>query len=531
MTEDTARGGFFLVSGTAISTVIMAIASILVARLLGPEFYGQYALALVVPQLLFLFTDLGINSGIVKFSAAMRSTGETNRISTIIKHGLIIRASIGIAISIANYTLSGIIASNILQRPELAFYMQIASIAILFQVVFSTVTFSFIGLYKTEYHALTTNIMATAKTIVSIALILVGLSITGAIIGYTVSYVIASLAGAFLLFLLLRKVKTPAKTDSFKTNAKTLFQYGTPLYISVILAGFLPLFINIMLALFTTDAAIGNYKAAINFATLLTVLAVPITTVLLPAFSKLNSTTSHKTKDFFKIANKYATMLVIPITFLIIIFSNEIVQIIYGSTYTLASPFLSTYCLLYALVGVGYLILPSLYNGLGKTKITLKMNLITFTAVIILSWPLTQAYGVQGIIAAFIIANTIGTLYGTYIAKRNFQVEFDVKNLTKIYIISAISGAIPLLLLNFTKLQNIINLVAGGVIYLLSYIALLTLANVVTPSELEKIAYATRNTQFLSQLTQLIVKYQQKILQLKNQIKNKDAIQHTSNKN
>ena len=51
--EDSARGGFFLISGTAIATVIMAIASILIARFLGPELYGQYALILVIPQLLF----------------------------------------------------------------------------------------------------------------------------------------------------------------------------------------------------------------------------------------------------------------------------------------------------------------------------------------------------------------------------------------------------------------------------------------------------------------------------------------------
>jgi len=48
--EDSARGGFLLISGTALATVIMAIASILIGRLLGPELYGQYTLAIVVPN-------------------------------------------------------------------------------------------------------------------------------------------------------------------------------------------------------------------------------------------------------------------------------------------------------------------------------------------------------------------------------------------------------------------------------------------------------------------------------------------------
>ena len=37
--EDSARGSFFLISGTALSTVIMAVSSILIGRFLGPELY------------------------------------------------------------------------------------------------------------------------------------------------------------------------------------------------------------------------------------------------------------------------------------------------------------------------------------------------------------------------------------------------------------------------------------------------------------------------------------------------------------
>jgi len=71
--EDSARGGFFLISGSILATVISAVATIIIARLLGPELYGQYALALVIPQLLFLFADVGINQGLTKFSASLRA--------------------------------------------------------------------------------------------------------------------------------------------------------------------------------------------------------------------------------------------------------------------------------------------------------------------------------------------------------------------------------------------------------------------------------------------------------------------------
>ncbi|MEM3526595.1 MAG: oligosaccharide flippase family protein, partial [Candidatus Jordarchaeaceae archaeon] len=470
--EDSARGGFFLISGTALSTMIMAVSSILIGRFLGPELYGQYTIAIVTPQLLFLFTDLGINQGVIKFTASLRSKGEADRIPQIIKYGLILRVSTGIAISIINYVLADLFASLLLQRPDLAFYIRIASISVLFQAMFTTVTSAFVGLDKTEYSALTANIQATAKAIISIALVLLGFSVAGAVIGYTAGYVVAAVLGIAMLLLLLRGKQKNKNGNSVSGDIKILIIYGAPLYISVLLNGFIPLYQNVILAIYTTDADIGNYKAATNFVALMSILAVPITTTLLPAFSKLNHSTNEKVKRFYRLANKYTAMIIIPITFLIIIFSQEIVEVIYGSTYESASMFLATYCLLYFLVGIGYLVLPSLYNGLDQTKTTLKMSLITFLMLAVLSPILAKTYGVQGLIIAFLTASTAGTTYGLYIARKTFKIELDIQIQLKIYLNSAISSILPFLVLHFTQLPKILDIAIGGLIYLFTYVTL-----------------------------------------------------------
>ena len=510
--QDSARGSFFLFSGTAVSTVIMAIASILIARFLGPELYGQYTLALVVPQILFIFTDLGIGQGITKFTAELRSKGETEKITRIIKYGLALRAATGIAIFIINYTLAEAFASLLLQRPELTFYVQIASTSILFQVLFTTATSAFVGLDKTEYSALTTNIQALAKTIISITLVLIGFSVAGAIIGYVAGYVIAAAVCLFILFYLLKNRQGITEKHDFTENVKQLLHYGAPLYISALLAGFLPLFKNLVLAFFTSDIAVGNYKAAINFATLLTVISIPITTALLPAFSKLNSKKHGEINAFFKLANKYTSILIIPATFLIITFSSEIVQIVYGTTYQSAPLFLSIYCILYFLVGFGYLTLPSFYNGIGQTKITLKMSLITFCILAILSPLLTQTFNVQGLIVSFLIASTAGTLYGSYTAIKKFQLNLGLSNLLKIYAVAAISTALPLCIITFANLPRLIAVTLGAIIYLLTYITLMPIAKTVTLSELQTAICTIQHVRLLSLIAKPILKYQQKIL-------------------
>lgn len=522
--QDSARGGFFLASGTAIATVILAIASILIARFLGPELYGQYSLAFVAPQIFYLVTDLGINQGITKFAAELRSKGEINRIPRIIKHGLILRIIIGIAIFLVNFVFAELIAALFFQRPELAFYVRLASIFIPFQVVFTTVTSAFVGLDKTEYQAIATNVQAIVKTVLSIALILAGFSLTGAIVGHVSSYAFAALAAALLLWVALHKMKLSGRIGSFKTNLGVLYRYGIPVYFAVLLAGFLPLFKNVVLAFFTTDVDIGNYRAAVNFGQLLVVLAGPIATVLLPAFSKLNATTNQTIRDFFQIANKYTTMIIIPVTFLIILFSSEIVRMIYGETYEFASLFLSTYLLVYFFVGLGYMTLPSLFNGLGDTKTAMKIGVVIFVSLALLAVPFTKTYGVQGLQIAFIIANGLGTVYGAYKAKKMLQVKFGVNSIVKIYVIAALSSVVPLLLRNFVSISDLLVLVLGGFLYLLCYITLMPLVKVVTRSELQKVELATNNTPFLKQIAKPVLNYMQKIMQLRSDSANQNEL-------
>jgi O-antigen/teichoic acid export membrane protein len=519
--EDSARGGFFLIFGTAFATVILAIASILIGRVLGPELYGQYTLAFVVPQLLFLFTDLGISQGIVKFTASLRVKGEIDRATRIIQSGLLIRAFAGLVLFAISYSFADWFALFFLQRPDLAFYVRVASIGIIFQVIFSTATSAFVGLDKTEYNALTTNIQAIAKTIISIALVLLGFSITGAIIGSVASYATAAIAGVLILFFITLKKRGTQKSHKLGDDFRTLMSYGTPLYISLLLTGFVPIFQNFMLALFASDLDIGNYKAATNFATLMTVVSIPITTALLPAFSKLDSSASQKIKSFFKLSTKYTSMLTIPITVLIIIYSTEIVQIIYGSTYQSAPLFLAIYCLLYFLVGFGYLTLSSFFNGLGQTKISLVISLITFFSLALLSPILTSTYGVSGLITAFLIGSAVGTICGLYTAKRRFQIEFDTVSLVKVYLISIFAAFPSILMLRFTSLPQVVKLAAGGFLYLLIYVTLVPLTRVVSALELQMAERITRKIPLLKHIARPILGYEQKLLSIKNEPKTK----------
>jgi hypothetical protein len=125
-------------------------------------------------------------------------------VKKIVKLGLLFKTFTGVMIFAIGFVFADWFASLFLQRPDLTFYIRIASLGILFQVVFTTATSVFVGLDRTEYNAVATNIQAVAKTVVSIALVLLGLSVTGALIGNVASFAVGGAAGISMLFITMR---------------------------------------------------------------------------------------------------------------------------------------------------------------------------------------------------------------------------------------------------------------------------------------------------------------------------------------
>ena len=65
----SAKGGFNLFWGLAISSIISSVGIIIIARLLSPSDYGIYSIALIAPNLIKTFRDLGIDESTIRYTA------------------------------------------------------------------------------------------------------------------------------------------------------------------------------------------------------------------------------------------------------------------------------------------------------------------------------------------------------------------------------------------------------------------------------------------------------------------------------
>jgi O-antigen/teichoic acid export membrane protein len=184
-----------------------------------------------------------------------------------------------------------------------------------------------------------------------------------------------------------------------------MFRYGLPLSISSILSGFLAQFYNFLVVIYATDTMIGNYSVATNFVVLITFFATPITTMLFPAFSKLDP---HKEREalqnVFQYSVKYAALIVAPVATAIMVLAQPAVSTLFGDKYTEAPLLLALLAINYLYVAFGSLSTGNLINSQGETRLNLRLALITTAIGFTLGVILIPRFGIIGLIATTLTA-------------------------------------------------------------------------------------------------------------------------------
>jgi O-antigen/teichoic acid export membrane protein len=511
--QKATRGGLFLFIGNASSTVILAVGAILVARLLGPFSYGLYTLTVAIPVLLVALADAGMNFALVRLPARLRSEGDHARANRLAKLGFLLKLAISTAASIVCYAGSALIASTVLNRPELTPFIQLASLMIVFQAILDATNNIFIGQDLMHYSASVQILQATLKGALAPVLVFLGLGITGAIWGYVLALAAAGLIGATLLFT--RHVRSTGRTtNQASIELRTMLGYGLPLYAATILSVFLAQYQNIVLAHFASNVEIGNFGATWNFTTFMMILTYPITTSMLPMFSKMNP--RDQRSDLargFVLAVKYTSLLMIPASVAVMVFSGNLIHLTFGSGYTLAPQYLVLLAALYLLTAISYLVIGNFLSGIADTRTVLEMSVVTLAVYLPLGPALATLWGPFGLLIAYILSNATSTLYGLRQTSVKHGARPDLRASGRI-VLAALAAAIPTI--GLIQLDGagvgVVNLVVGGLLYLGVYLTLAPILGAIGEQDILNLRTLLGGTRIGAVLVNPVFDYESRLL-------------------
>lgn len=473
MAKISVKGGFHLLWGLVASTVISAVGTIIIAKLLGAGNYGLYSVALTAPNLISTFRDWGINTAMVKYAAQYNSEKDVAKIKSVFLSGLVFEVVLGASLSLVCFALAPFLAS-LLHRPTIIPLIQILSLFILTTGLVNTASAAFTGLETMHLNSIMLIVQSLVKTALIVALVVLGFGTIGACTGYAVGVLIAGLTGVILMWMMYKALPQPLESPlKMIETIKTMFKYGLPVSIGSILSAFLIQFYSIILAIYvTSNVMIGNYNLAVLFSVLITFFATPVTTMLFPAFSKLDPQKDNETlKNVFQYSVKYAALVVVPITVLVMALAQPGIGTIFGNEYSSAPLFLVLTSVTYLYSAFGSLSTSNLINGQGYTAYNMKLSILTVAIGFPLSFLLISRFGVVGLIVTSLIASLPSLFISLDFIKRHFGVSLDWVASGKILFSSAIAGVLTYLLVFELAFSNPVRLVIGIIAFLIIFVA------------------------------------------------------------
>ena len=518
MGKTSATGSFQLLIGVASSTIIMAVGTIILGRILTTDEYGLYGIALIPSTLIILFRDWGINSAMTRYIANFRTAKKEREMYDIIVAGLIFELVVGLALSFLTIFLASFIASTIFNRPESTSYIGILSVSIIAGSILAVSQSGFIGFERMKLNSFTLVCQAIVKTAIGPVLVFLGYGVLGAVLGYAVSFVAAALIGlTTFYFILIRPLRKKATNEtSIRRTLRTMLSYGVPLSISSILGGVLTQVYAFMIVPLTSNTMYGNYLTALNFSVLLTFLTIPIGTVLFPAFSKLNPENEHDLiKTVFASSTKYASILLVPATMILMALSGPIIGTLYGEKYVYGPFFLAIAVIGNLFVAIGSISAGGLLTGVGKTKIPMYQSIVTITIGLPLGIVLISMYEITGLIIASILSGIPSMILALYWIWKHYEAKADFQSSAKILVASTAAAFLAYLPATYLSMANWIRLTIGLAVFLTAYVITAPLIGAVYSADINNLRIMFSGMGFVSKTVDHVLRAAEKVAQFR----------------
>lgn len=520
--ERSTRGGLVLFAANTVSAGIAAVAVILIGRLLGPGNYGLFSLAVAVGGALQLLPGFGVNVAVTRYVAYHESLGEGDRALRLAKNAISFTVLTGLAVSLAGIALAGPIATYVLHRPSLTVEVELVSIMVLGQAFLTAGSGAAVGYNWIGLAGATNVVQAASRTVLSPLLIVVGLGLVGAVLGNAVSFLIA---GAFCVVVLYayRLRKRVGSLSSFGGDVREMVGYGAPLFVGSTLSSVaLSYYVPFVLAAIVSNETLGYYQAASVISIPISILTGAAATVLLPAFASLDG----ERRDTLAAVRKstlYVAYFALPLILLTVSGAKQLVELLFSTPYLPAVPYVEYLALASVPVMLGWTVLPTYFNGVGRTRLTMVTvgggAVVLFALAPLLA--ISAGMGVDGAILALLVSSFVTTVLAVYFLRERFAGSLDYGPLAATAVGGVLSFLAVLLLPAFKS--EIAALIAKPVVFGLVYLATTPLLGAIGGDDVQIVQASLRRMRFVRDIASPFIKYVSVFVSLRARIIGSDA--------
>jgi len=445
-------------SGVFIGNVAGIILTIILARLLRPELFGIYHLALAVGFLLLTFTDLGINGTLIRYVSHALGRNDETLARSYFKYLVKIKLVLSLLVSVILFLLAKPLAIHVFHKPSLFLPLEIIAAFIFLYALLGFTNSAFNAFQEFKYNTIRSTIYEGLRLLLIPLFVILGYSVWGALVGFCLS-----ILGAFLVlfYFLVKKHAFLLRGEVKRIDRKRILRFLSFLTIGSISGVVFAYVDSIMLGIFMAAEYVGFYRASYNIVIAIAGLA-SIAGVLFPVFTQLEG--DDLTNAFQKVF-KYSAILSFPFAFGLAFIAEPFVKVVYGAEYLPA---------VYPLYALSFLIITSttdffgtIFNAKEKPEYPAMVVTVSMVLNVLLNYFLILRYGMIGAAVATVISRYFNFLSLGILSKRVLNISPALSSIYKPLLSSLVMVAFLYLAPRpDTILIGILEIIIAGVVYI-----------------------------------------------------------------
>lgn len=399
------KGGGILLLGTLLTKVFGFLWQLIIIRILSPELYGLYALALSMITIAASLSYSGLHQGAQRFIAFYRAREDP----PMVKGSILSSIKITILLSVFFTTALVLLAqpiSNLFKEPDLGDLLYVFCPAVILTMLLKMLNSYFLGFQRPGIVVWLSEVLFG---VVSVTLLFILLSVNKSIYSAIIAFLLSSLIlSIILLSTYWRLIGSALKNVNPRPMYKSLLFFSLPLLFTAILSLIMANIDTIMIGYYMAADNVGFYNAAFLLMHFIPIFLQPIGDYFMVIATGLVADGSREQlRDLYGSVTKWIFIFTVPLFLTFFLFPSAVLTMLFGSSYAEAAVSLA---ILVSAEFINVILGPNnrLLVAFGKTKFIMISSVSACVLNIILNVFLIPKFGISG--AAIATASSLGVV-------------------------------------------------------------------------------------------------------------------------
>src|SRR5579884_732470 len=372
-----------------VTAVLAAVLTLYLTRTLGPNAYGEFALAMGVAGILLVPADLGISPSVGRFIAEHRRDRGSASSFLASAHGL--KLLFSLVIGAAIFAAAGPLASAY-GNSHLTWAFRGAAVVLFGQSMFALYSSALVSSGRVADNLRLYTAESVAETAASIALVALGAGAGGAAFGRAAGYIVGAVAGAALAYRAFGRGSLTPKSVS-RSRLRQIARYAGVMFVVNGIWTLLGQTSVLLLGAYVGTKQVGLFSAPNRLSAVLHYPGLAVQNSVAPRLARGRNVSPDV--NSFMTSLRYLLILQTIIAVVILVWADPIVHLLLGGRYAGSAAVLRAMTPFIFLQGIGPLVSVGV-NYLGESRQRIVIAAASLAVQLILSVILIPAHGAVG---------------------------------------------------------------------------------------------------------------------------------------